>query len=82
MSSWSGSCPLALLLSVRNVGLGRFSRMVTRVHHVGMGAVGVMSCRLMTARCVVSGSFLMMLRSMLVVLGGLQMMGMSGVGCH
>jgi hypothetical protein len=47
---------------------------------MGVGAVGVMSRRLMVTGGVVPGSFLVMLRRMLMVLGGLDMMGMGRMG--
>jgi hypothetical protein len=41
---------------------------------MGIAAVRMMSCPLMSASCVLCGRFLMMPRRVLVVLGGLQMM--------
>jgi hypothetical protein len=44
-----GTLPLALLLYVSYVGFSGFARMMRRVEHMGMGAVGVMGCRLVMA---------------------------------
>ncbi len=63
-----------------HVGLCGFARVMCRVEHMGMGAMGMMSRCLMMTRGVVYGGFLVMLRRMLMVLGGLHMMGMCRMG--
>ena len=61
------------------VSLRGFARVMRRVQHMSMSAVGVMSCCLMMASRVVSGCFLVMLCCMFVVLGGFHVMGMCRV---
>ncbi len=62
------------------MGLCSLTGMMGSVKRMGMSGVGVMSGRLMMSGCVVPGSFLVMLRSMLVMFGGLRVMGMCRMG--
>jgi hypothetical protein len=53
--------------------------MMGRVKRVAVSGMRVMCCRLVMSSCVVTGRFLVMLRSVLVMLGGLRVMGMRRV---
>ena len=56
------------------MGFRGFLRMMGRMQHMGMSAVSVMSRCLMMTSGVMTGRLLVMLCSMPVMLGGLQMM--------
>ncbi len=64
---------------MRYVRLRGFAGVMGCVQGVGMSGVRVMSGRLMMSGGVVPGGFLVMLRRVLVMFGGLGMMGVRGV---
>ena len=57
-----------------HVGFGRFRRVMHRVLVMAVRQVRMMCCRFMTARFVVPGGFLVMMRCVLVMLCCLVMM--------
>ena len=65
---------------MRHVGLCGLARVMSCVQQMGVGSMCVMSRRVMMTRGVVSSRFLVMLRSLFVMLGGLHMMGMCRMG--
>ncbi len=64
---------------MRDVRLCGFARMMFCMQGMGMSGMRVMSRRLMVAGGVVPGSFLVVLRSVLVMFGGLGMMAVGGM---
>lgn len=64
---------------MRDVRLRGFAGVMGRMQGMGMSGMRVMSRRLMMSRCVVPGSFLVVLGSMLVMFGGLGMMAVRGM---
>ena len=60
---------------MRNVGLCSLIRMMCCLKRMGMGCMGVMSRFFMMTGSVMGGCFLMMLRGLIVMLGGLGVMG-------
>ncbi len=64
---------------MRDMRLCGFAGVMFRMQGVGMSGMRVMSRRLMMTGGVVPGSFLVVLRSVLVMFGGLGMMAVRGM---